>query len=320
MVWKIVAGILLAATVVRAQTDQRMVLEPWPDHLWGETFDHMLYQEQGHVKDGSGTAQMFWWDSIGRFRFSKSDDTAPAIAYRYVTVNFDTNSPALPDHLDKFSLAGAVHVGQAWGGNLAVIAGGGYSSDSPFADANGIFGIGHLIWYRTTADQNLFALTLDYDGGGAFLPDVPLPGFQLVRHWPTGRIGFGFPRSFLEWNATDRLTLNFDYAVPYTAEMFADYKLAGGFSLFGNVANFFEAYELRDQPATDRFFQQMSRAELGVRYQNPDIFKGMALDAALSIGYAFDQDFYRGFDVRGLDRTAAISDEPYIALILRGTF
>ncbi len=64
----------------------------------------------------------------------------------------------------------------------------------------------------------------------------------------------------------------------------------------------------------------MARAELGVRYQNSDVFKGLSLDAGLRVGYACEQNLYRGFDVRSLDKTAEVTDEPYIALVLRGTF
>src|SRR5215208_7933830 len=95
--------LLLLAMPSFAQTDPRMILTPWAtDQTWGETNDTVLYQEQGHVRgqrlaDGSDVhAQPFWWDSIGRFRLGTTDPNAPVLAYRYVTQNFDSNSPSLP--------------------------------------------------------------------------------------------------------------------------------------------------------------------------------------------------------------------------------
>jgi len=56
-------------------------------------------------------------------------------------MNFDTDSHLLPDHLDEISLAGGIHLKQTEDEDLAVVVGGGYSSNNPFADTNGIFGI-----------------------------------------------------------------------------------------------------------------------------------------------------------------------------------
>ena len=317
------AAVLLVtfASIAQAQTTPEMVLNPWAQNTWGETFDKALYQNQGHLKDGSGDqAQIFWWDSVGRFRFSKTDDQAPVIAYRYLTVATDSNSPALPDHLDKLSLAGGFHLGEFSGGQVMLVGGAGYSGDMPFNDANGLFGIGHLLWEREINDADSLVLSIDYNGGSAFLPDVPLPGFQWVHRDERLSYGLGFPRSFVSWEIIDRLTLSANYAVPYTGEAYLDYRLAKQWSVFGNVANFFEAFQLNEQPDTVRLFQQMRRVEVGVRYRNDNIFAGLSLDAALAVGYAFGQSWFTGWDVRDLDETAEVSDEPYIALILRGTF
>ncbi|HEX8523864.1 MAG TPA: hypothetical protein VF669_16540 [Tepidisphaeraceae bacterium] len=326
MGWRLVAAatlLLVGAGITQAQTDERLVVDPWPDKQWGQTFDHLLYQEQGHVRGEPGSqsnTQMFWWDSYGRFRFSSTDPNAFSLAYRYVTVNFDSRSPSLPDTLDKVSLAAGLHLGEFQGGRVGLVLGAGWSGDNPFGDVDGMFGLAHLTWEKALNDRDALVLSIDWDGGAAFLPDVPTPGFMYVHREDHGSFGVGYPRSFVRWDITDRLSAEAEYRVPYAIDAYLDYKIAGGFSVFGNVANWFEAFYLNDQPREDRFFQQMARAEVGVRYVNPNVFMGMSLDAALSVGYAFEQNFYRGFDVRDLDKTAEISDEPYVALILRGTF
>jgi len=319
-----VLAVMCLTSLALGQTNRELVITPWPENLCGQTTDKVLYQEQGHVKDTalveSRNVQMFWWDSIGRFRFSKTDPDAPEIAYRYLTTNFDAHSPRLPEHLDKVSLPGGFHLGEFEGGKVGLVAGIGYSGDTPFADANGLFGIAHLTWERKLSEGNSLVLSLDYDGGSSFLADVPLPGFELLHREESITYALGFPRNFVQWNITDQLSLTAEYQVPYSFDAYLDYKLAGHFSVFGNVADYFEAFQLNDQPSTDRLFQQMSRVEIGVRYNNPDIWQGMALDAALAVGYAFEQNIYRGWDVRDLDKQAEISDVPYVSLILRGTF
>src|SRR3954471_23902385 len=60
-----------------AQTDGQLTLKPWSTGWWGETNDTPLYQAQSDVKNTPGTtAQVFFWDSVGRFRFNTQDPNA----------------------------------------------------------------------------------------------------------------------------------------------------------------------------------------------------------------------------------------------------
>jgi len=317
--WTVV-GILILAAQALAQTDSRMVLEPWHKQSWGQTTDKVLYEQQGDATDGSGTAQVFWWDSIGRFRFSKTDPDAFTLGYRLLTTNFDTHSPSLPSELNKLSLGAGMTLTQSAESKVKLVGAVGYSGDQLFSDANGLFGIAHLIYEHDLGSDRALVLTVDYDGAGPLLPDVPLPGIQYVQRGETLSYAAGFPRSFVTCRLTDALTLDAGYEFPYQADVYLDQRIAGHFSVFTNFASFFDGFQLNKHADTDRLFDQMRRVEVGVRYNNPDIWKGLSLDAAVAVGYAFDQSFFSGWDVRDLDKASGISDEPYIALIIRGTF
>src|SRR6266516_2329090 len=67
--------LVLLPALARAQTDPRMVLDSWPTpQTWGVTHDDLLYQTQAHMKRENGAdAQIFWWDSTGRFRLNADD-------------------------------------------------------------------------------------------------------------------------------------------------------------------------------------------------------------------------------------------------------
>src|SRR3954468_12451882 len=92
------------ASISFAQTTSELTLNPWADGVFGETFDKILYQQQSHVKgEDNRNAQVFWWDSHGRFRVDKHDDDAFSVGYRYVTIVFDTNSKIIPDNLDDMN-------------------------------------------------------------------------------------------------------------------------------------------------------------------------------------------------------------------------
>ena len=317
-----------AATTVRAQTDSRMVLDPWPTpQSWGTTFDTLLYQGQSHVQgpathgEDDATAQIFWWDSTGHFRLGTTNPDALQLGYRWVTMNFDSNSTLLPRHLDEISMAAGLHLGEIDGGRLDLIFGAGYSGDNPFADAQGVFGIGHLVWNKPLSETDSLVLSLDYNGVAAFLPDIPQPGFEYIHRTDDFSWYFGYPRSGVTWKPIENVTVDADYAVPYTADVTLDYRLSKSWSVFTGYHNFFNAFRLDDEPLTERLMVQMSRAEVGIHYTNPDfVLKGAYLDASLAVGYAFAQQYSTGFDVRDMSPLTEVSDVPYVALILRGRF
>jgi hypothetical protein len=318
------AGLLLcaaAASTSHAQTTADLTTKPWQDGQFGETLDKILYQEQGHVKgeDDRG-AQVFWWDSKGRFRLGENQPDVPAIAYRYLLVNFDTNSPNVPDTLDDLALAGGFHLGDVGDGwHASTVLGLGYAGDNLFADVNGLYGIGHLLFERKTSDTDSLVLGVMYYGNSGLFPDVPLPEFAFKHYTPELTYSLGFPESSLRWLIADNLALQLGYMMPYTGDVTLEYTVGSGWSVFGSFSNAYDGFYL-DGEQRDRMFYEMRRAEMGIRYQNPDVYKGMALDVGLTVGYAFEQRLYRGFDVRNREVQAELSDEPYIGLVLVGTF
>jgi hypothetical protein len=322
-----IAALCITAPRARAQTDSRLMLDSWPTpRTWGATFDDMLYQGQSHIRGETvhgedARAQIFWWDSIGRFRLGTADENAPRLAYRYITMNFDSDSKFLPKHLDQVSVATGLHLGELDDGNLSAILGAGYSGDNPFADSDGVFALAHLIWEKPLEDKNALVLSLDYDGISAFLPDIPLPGAQYIRRGDRLSYAIGFPRSSARIELLPALMLDASYDVPFTADLVLDYRLSPAWSIFGGYHNFYNAYRMNDRDLTDRLMVQMSRAEVGIHYTNPDfVLKGAFFDVSLALGYAFEQHYSSGFDVRDTDPLAQVSDVPYAALMLRGRF
>src|SRR4051794_6129700 len=71
-----VIALLILAPTARAQTDTRMLRNPWPtEKTWGETNDHIIYQvNDADIRNDPNDAQVFWWDSTGRFRLSTTQE------------------------------------------------------------------------------------------------------------------------------------------------------------------------------------------------------------------------------------------------------
>src|SRR5256885_8248543 len=102
-IFLIAGGCCMIPVALHAQTNQQLTLIPWSKDWFGETNDRPLVQFKSHVKDEDAHASVFWWDSTGRFRFDKNDSAPLAIGYRWLTMNFDTDSRQVPDHLDEIS-------------------------------------------------------------------------------------------------------------------------------------------------------------------------------------------------------------------------
>jgi len=312
-----IAIIILTGATCFAQTDSRLVIDSFPEKSWGLTIDRPIYQAQSDVQGTNNTAQVFWWDSIGRFRLSTNADDVLHLGYRYVTMNFDTDSPLLPDHLDELSMAAAFPLRN----DLFLVVGAGYSGNNPFADSQGVFGLAHLISQKKLNDTDDLILSLDFDGISAFLPDIPLPGVAWVHRDQDNRIQLGFPRSELTGLLTDNLSLDAAYAFPYTADVTLDYAISRHWHLYSSFSNFFNAFREDEQLLTHRLFYQMSRVEAGIRFVEPDfVLKGAYFDMGLAVGYAFEQHFYDGFDIRDLHSRVDLQDVPYVGLTIRGRF
>lgn len=324
-------ALVIATSHAAAQTTSELALKPWPDNYYGETLDKVLIQEKGHVKgsDDDAMAQVFFWDSKGRLRFDKDEPTPFSLGYRYLTMDFgnDDDAAEVPDTLDEVSLAASMHLGEvADGWDASLVVGAGYSGDNLFASEDGLFGIGHLLLKRQFDEHNALVVGVGYDGSSGLFPDVPYPEFAVV-HTAGGdgddlpvAFSLGYPYSSVRWGITERLVLDVSYAVPFSGEATLEYMIGKRWSVFGNYTNFFNAFYQQDERRENRIFYEVRRAEVGVRYQDPDVFKGIALDAALVVGYAFDQQFSTGWDVRDRAAAAELSDEPYVGIVVRGTF
>lgn len=311
------ATLLLAlSSEVHGQSMARLTLDPWQGRDLAETYDHPVIQTGGHVDNAPSDSQMFMWDSYGRVRFDRTDQDSPFVAYRIYTANAGTDSRYIKATMDEFDMALGMHLGELAGWRIGAVLGAGYSSTHPFVHTSGIFGIGHVVGERKLDDENSIALSIDYEGNSAFLPDVPLPGFAYVHRDKTWDVMVGYPMNKVVWRPLEPLEITFQYTVPYTANLDVEYRVAQHVGVYGYAGNFFQGFVTApDGDITNRQFNQQRSVEAGVRL----IFAPL-VDASIGVGYAFDQEFSRGFDIRDMEPIGHISNEPYIAFVLRGSF
>jgi hypothetical protein len=324
--WWFGAGIIFMSAfigvhVCRAQSFVRYTLDSWTEDDLAETFDHPIIELGGHVTNAPSDTQVFSWDSFGRVRFNRHDANSPFAAYRILTIDSGLDSGVIKSTMDEFDLALGLHLGEVRGWKAGAIFGAGYSSTHPFVHTSGIFGIGHVTFERPIGAIDSLVLSLDYEGNGGLLPDVPLPGFAWMHHGAKVDSMLGFPMSHVVWRVTDPLEITLQYTVPFTADVDVEYRLARHVGLYADAGNFFQGFVVAPSAGagagdiTNRQFYQMRRVEMGMR-----LIFGKLVDASVGVGYAFDQQFSRGLDVRDLRSVGQLSNEPYLAVVLRGRF
>jgi hypothetical protein len=255
------------------------------------------------------------WDSYGRIRTSRTDENAPFVAYRIFTANVDTNSPLIHPTMDDFELAVGLHIGEFKGWKVDTLFGAGYSGTHPFLNEKGIFGIGDITAKHDLTDNCSILLAVDYGGNNALLPDVPLPGFAILHREEKVDVMLGFPLNKVIWKPYSTVTVTAKYEVPYTGSLDVEYIPFKHVGFYGLGGNFFQGITNAREGVTDRQFFQMRSIEAGMRF----VFDPW-IDASVGVGYAFDQSYSNGYDVRDLRPVAQISNEPYVALVLHGRF
>ena len=311
----LLSSFFVFCNVAGAQSMARYTLDTWQDNDIAETLDHPIIELGGHVNNDSKDTQMFHWDSYGRVRINRDDPDAPFFGYRVLFIDASTHSPIIRSTMDEFDLAMGLHLGEVGDWDLSTMLGAGYSSTHPFVNSTGFFGIGHLVAERHYDDNNSFLLSVDYEGNGGLLPDIPMPGFAFLHHEDKLDFMLGYPMSSIHYRPMDKLEITAQYSVPYTAELDVEYRLAKHFGLYSDSGDFFQGFVTRTGDIGNRQFFQMLRTEMGVRF----IFDPW-VDASLGIGYAFDQGYSKGFDVRDLTPVTHISNEPYVGIMVRGRF
>jgi hypothetical protein len=304
---------LCATRSARAQTGFDLLVKPWTDNTNYE-LDNLSASEQqrGREEDEDSRFQLYQAESDGRMRFG-----IPGVAddQKFLFLGYDVNDytlashgSLLPDRLFDGSVAIGAGLGE-WDHNiLAVSAGLGYAGDNPLAQRSAVYGKGDIILAHDFGQDRYLVLGIDYDDNRIIAPDLPLPGVAYQAQFSdTISYVVGFPYSYVKWNPWQPLTIKAQASFDGSIEGNIDYRLTPKLGLYGSYDDTAQGFHIDDSPYVRRLFFEQQRAEMGIDYapwQN--------VSFTLAGGYAFDQRFYRGFDLDNLDIVTGVSDEPYV--------
>ena len=351
----LVFGVLALAAPAAAQTGPSLMLDPF------RTSDQFELNLQGMFQSGSETSNLDAlgspfdyradvYDLNGRLRVAPVSREGfgmaqPRVGFATHYEQLHSTDPALPDELFDGSVAFGMGVLSAagWLGGLSV--GIGHAGTDFEADGNALYLQGNFVLGKTFSNGDVVGLVLDYDGNRSFLPDWPLPGFQVrkrldrpssppgstsapatrtadnlvfeaIAHDPQADpprlvLALGVPFTEMEWRPIDDLLLEVTFSLPDNFAARVDWTVIGdrqvsGVGLYASLNRTTEAFHWNELPRSDRLFHRMAFVEAGLNWRLHDRF-----ELVIAGGYAFNQEFESGWDTRDSVEVAEIDDAPY---------
>jgi hypothetical protein len=307
-----------------AQAGPALLLKPWQESDRFELRSDFMFQDEGRVKEWSAVlpedfdAQLFQYEAAGRYRPFPEDRRQLSLGFDMAVLDFDADFSVfeLDSLLADQSVSAGVGIGEHEDWEFAVIAGVGYSHyhEEAFGDEDEFYPRADFIATRRLDEKSRLTLVLDYNRNRAIFPDLPLPAVSYTRrHSDQLTFIVGLPISAVTWTPIEKLTIDVTYAVPLTFDAAVGYDVMKDVAVFAQFENRFYSFMLDWND--DRIFFEQRRVEAGVRWQAV-----RQLQLELAAGYAFDQEFFFGWDVRDLDDGSELSDEPYVRFALRAAF
>jgi hypothetical protein len=321
--WIGLLSLFLVPAVAAAQTGPELMLKPWPagEAEQGDTQfqvdGQVRHSWDGEVESSDRDFDLTRYDAGGRYRVNAKRG-APAVGYDLTYLDLDTASPALPDRLLDTSAAFGFGLGKWQGWSVAGTVGGGFAGDTPFSDDDAWYGKANLIANKKIDKKRSVYVGLNYDGNRVIWPDVPLPiAAYNERVSETFRYSLGVPVSSVQWQPSDRLTLEASTVVLVDFSAEARYRLHEKLIAFAGYDSDTTAFHRDGGREHRRLFYKTRRLEGGVKLPCPEM---PGSEVVIAGGYAFDREFERGFDVRDLDTVRDVSDSPYIRAAIDFSF
>ena len=300
-----------------AQTGPSLVIRDWPTEASVvETRHDFMLVTGGYTKGDDHGIKTLYIDNSGRVKFDAVEQTPTFSAgYHALTIDIGGDHPDLPGGATDLAAVGALSLGTAFDDwELTLIGGAGTATTNHFSDGEAIYGIGTLHATRRIDDQTAWHVGLNYNGNRSIFPDIPLP-YITYQSQLNDRFGFtlGVPFSGLRWRVFDNVSIELSYGVPTTINGRATLHLSQQLGVFAEYKQTLDGFWIDDVDHR-RLFYEAQRAAVGVEWRTGHI------DVAAGVGFAFDQEYSVGWDVRDTDEVAEPSDEVLVFLRLGARF
>jgi hypothetical protein len=312
-----------AASPAPAQTGPELILLPWQEEQTAQVVGNASFMDTETDRAGFDL-DLTRLETRGRFRLHPAPGRgegqpqapggfAPTLGYDYTHLDLNTSDPMLPSRLIDVSVAfggqlGETDFGLGWGDwRVGYTVGVGYAGDVPFHDGDAWYGLGSVFAVQQIDRDTQWIVALQYDGNRTFLPDVPLPSVTYRARYNDGlAYALGFPFSSLTWTPDERWTVLLRTALFISVTARVEYEADAGLVFFGAFEREVDAFQLDGDDSSRRLIFSQQRLEAGVQVTLCD---NATLVAA--VGYAFDQEFERGYDTRDTNTVRDLEDDVY---------
>lgn len=309
--WLMPVLTLYFAAAARAQTDARLLAEPWPNSR-PTTFDvdvSAYILGKGHTRDGSDRdIRIARYESQGRWRSDAQVENPFVAGYELLYVDLSTGHAAVPERLVDQSVGIGFGVGQWDPWSVGVTLAAGYAGSNPFGDDDALYIDSTILLSRRPAPDTVLQLMLNYNSNRTIFPDIPLPGIAYSKRVDeTLTWTLGVPRSRIVWTPDGNWTFDVDYVLPVTVNGTVRYRLTADLSAFGRFTNRFNAFTVDGAREHERVFLSQRMVEAGIACRIAH-----AAELTVAGGWVFGQTLQSGFDARSLDDHIDFSDEPFV--------
>ncbi|MFW6059028.1 MAG: hypothetical protein ACODAQ_02535 [Phycisphaeraceae bacterium] len=301
-------ALMALTTPVHAQTGAGLVQSPWQGESRTEVAGGVYWYDEADIDDTDNDLDLMRYETRGRYR-SETSGHGDELRFGYDLLHLDlhTSDPMLPERLTDVSLATSWTRALDQGRSVGGVAGIGYAGDAPFGEGDAVYFQGDLIYDQPLSEQSKLTFTLNYHGNRTIWPDVPLPLVSYTRRASDELIyTIGVPFTSFRWQPMERLTVTATYLPVVTVDARVEYELNEAWRIFGQFDNVNDPFVVDGNEDRRLFFRQR-RLEAGVRYLPSE-----RVEWTFAAGYAFDQEFERGWDVRDTDTVRELDDTPFV--------
>ncbi|HSU67163.1 MAG TPA: hypothetical protein VLJ39_09840 [Tepidisphaeraceae bacterium] len=315
-------SVMALSQSARAQTSAALLIKPWEANGAAESTTNGLLLDEGHVKETGNSFQLSELESQGRVRILPGHEASPRFGYDVTLLNIHTSEHGtafqrgIHSQLLDASLAGGTFLAKENGWVYGVTLGLGYAGNSPFAEGRAWYGRADFVVAKKFSETDAIGIGLDYDGHRSYLPDCPLPGFGYSHTFdPHLEMVIGAPLTSITWKPTDQWRLYLDWLLLSDLDADVSYQFIKHWSVFGAFQTRRDQFYISELHGHTRLMYLQRRLEGGIRFQ-----PNQSLTFKAAIGYAFSNDFRRGYDYRSTSRYIYVTDEPYVSLGLDFAF
>ncbi len=303
--------LLLITSEAGAQVGPALLFKPWEPNARIELDAQATLIGSGETDSAADDdIDLQIYETQGRFKLNGEKASPFAIGYQLYYLNIDTDDTALPRRLVDQQIAIGAELFTCDGWAISVIGGAGFASSNSFGDNDAVYGRGDIVATTKLDEFSTLQLGLNYDGNRSFLPDIPLPGIAYTRKVSdTLTYTLGLPFTSVYWVPADHWYLRGSISPSLNLDIELGVEVVPTVTLFAAFRNEFRAFHVGGDDDHRRVFFEQKLIEAGVRWRmcpSCEIF--------LVGGFAFDQEFTRGWDVRDTDDIREVSDEPYIRI------